>query len=123
MNMKYANKRPVVLASAMMLELISSSTMAGNRVYDEASLQQAISQSNVDSSITHIIFKENIQTNLTALVAYNGVQPLTLICRGTTVDGSAAGNFFDGDLSAVIEGSALVFSATPRNYKFIVSFL
>lgn len=99
------------MGSAMMLALISSGAMAGNKVYDEASLQQAIAQANANSNITRIIFEKNAVINLTAPVIYNGVQPLILVGRGATVDGSTAGSFvLDDDLTAITEDGTLVFN-------------
>ena len=94
-----------------MLALISSNTIAGNHVYDEGSLQQAIAQANADSAITRIVFKRNAQIYLNAPVIYNGSQPLTLVGRGASIDGSNAGSFvLDEDLTAVTEDGTLVFN-------------
>ena len=102
-----------MMGSAMMLALMSSTAISGvsGKIYDEASLQQAIAQANTNSNISRIVFKRNAEVHLSSPVIYNGIQPLTIVGRGATVDGSAAGSFvLDDDLTAVTEDGTLVFN-------------
>ena len=97
-----------------MLVLISLNTLReylSGKVYDEASLQKAIEQANTNINVNRIVFKRNSEIHLVAPVIYNGIQSLTIVGSGSSVDGSAAGSFLlDDDMTAVTEDGALVFN-------------
>lgn len=98
--------------------MVSGSAFAGTKVYDEASLQAAFADANVDSSIEEIVFAKNAYIKLTAPVVYTGTQDLTLVGRDAVIDGSDAGSFvLDDDLTAVTEDGTLVFN-TAANLSF-----
>lgn len=80
-------------------------------VHDEASLQTAIAEANLDSSIKTIIFRRNANINLTSPVVYTGSQSLRLRGQGATINGESAGSFvLDEDLTAITEDGTLVFN-------------
>jgi hypothetical protein len=82
-------------------------------VYDESSLQKAFTEASYNPDITKIIFKQNSHIALTAPAIYSGDQPITLIGKGATIDGSAAGSFtLDSDLTAITEDGTLVFDTS-----------
>jgi len=108
-----------ILNLAIVSAMFTGSAIAGTKVYDEVSLQTAIANANVDSSIEKIIFAKNAHIKLTAPVIYTGTQDLTLLGRGALIDGSSAGSFeLDADLTAVTEDGTLVFNtAADLSFK------
>ena len=104
----------VMMSSAVILALISLNTLGGylpGKVHDEASLQQAIALANTNINVSHIVFKRNAEIHLVAPVIYNGIQSLTIVGSGSSVDGSSAGSFIlDDDMTAVTEDGTLVFN-------------
>ncbi|MEJ2618939.1 MAG: hypothetical protein P8163_01485 [Candidatus Thiodiazotropha sp.] len=79
-------------------------------VYDENSLHKAFAEASYNPDITKIIFKRNSHITLTAPAIYSGDQPITLIGKGATIDGSAAGSYIlDSDLTANTEDGTLIF--------------
>lgn len=99
------------LTSALFAALSTGTALADYRVYDEASLQAAISAANADSSIHKIIFEKNAEIFLQEPVIYTGNQDLTLIGNNAVIDGSAAGSFvLDENLIATTDDGSLVFN-------------
>jgi len=104
-----------ILSISILAALASTNAIAMNEVNDEDSLQQAIASANTDSSIKKIVFERNAKINLTAPVIYNGMQSLTLIGQGATIDGSSAGDFvLDTDLTAITEDGTLIFNTSSN---------
>lgn len=103
-----------ILGMSILAAMASTNAVAmhhHNVVYDEASLQQAVSMANADQSIHRIVFKRNAQITLTAPVVFTGGQRLTVVGNGATIDGSLAGSFIlDSDLTAITEDGTLVFN-------------
>jgi hypothetical protein len=115
-----------LLAFAIFSTLSTQALCTTTIVHDEDTLRQAIDLASFDPTIEEIIFTKNAQINLTAPVIYYGEQPLVLIGRGATIDGSAAGGFIlDDDLTAVTEDGTLVFNTasdiTIRNLNIVNS--
>ena len=84
-------------------------------VHDESSLQEAFIQASYNPDIDTIVFKRNSLVTLTSPAIYSGNQSITLIGKGSTIDGSAAGNFvLDADLTAVTEDGTLIFDTASE---------
>lgn len=99
-----------------MLSAISvSSANALDDVYDEASLQSAISAANKDNSISEISFRSNISIILNAPVIYNGSQAIKFSGNNATIDGKNAGSFvIKNDLSATTNDGTLMFNNAEK---------
>jgi len=105
--------KSTIFKSAVLMALICSpmNIMARDKIFDEASLQNAINNANYDTSINKIIFVKNAKIILTSPIIYNGLQVLKLIGNNATIDGTAAGSFvLDENLTAVSEDGTLVFN-------------
>ena len=107
--------KPTLSALAIAIAMASTAAIANDKVYDEASLQEAITAANTDSRINRIVFERNALLSLTTPIIYTGKQALTLIGNGAVIDGSQAGSFvLDGDLSAITEDGTLVFNTAAN---------
>ncbi|ODB94042.1 hypothetical protein A3194_05090 [Candidatus Thiodiazotropha endoloripes] len=115
------------LLSLLIAASFSSQAFADSVVvYDESSLQDAFQQASYNPDIDEIIFKRNSHISLSAPAIYSGEQSITLIGRGSTIDGSAAGSFvLDADLTAITEDATLIFETAAevkiKNLKVINS--
>lgn len=104
--MKYS-----ILSAAIFSTLVTTSSIAGQKVYDEISLRAAIAAANADSSVSKIVFNKKAQITLHEPVIYNGSQNLLLVGNNATIDGSQAGEFIlDDNLTAITEDGTLVFN-------------
>ncbi len=104
-----------ILALTMGALSLSAHAKNNHSVFDEASLQSAISAANQDPAISKIVFKKNAYIPLTAPVIYTGTQALTIIGNGATLNGENAGIFelivdSSGFEAAITEDGTLVFN-------------
>ncbi len=79
----------------IILPLVSSITPSSAKVldvYDDVSLQSAISSANKDSSISEIAFKRDSFIVLSKPVIYSGNQRIKFTGRNTTIDGTKTAN-------------------------------
>jgi hypothetical protein len=91
--------------------MVSTNAIAMKKVNDENSLQLAIAEANIDSSIDKIVFEKNIKIILTNPVIYNGKQSIMLDGSGAIIDGSSAGVFLlDRSLTTNTDKGSLVFN-------------
>ncbi|MCG7984260.1 MAG: right-handed parallel beta-helix repeat-containing protein [Candidatus Thiodiazotropha lotti] len=95
-------------------------------VYDESSLQDAFQQASYNPEIDEIVFKKYSHISLSAPAIYRGEQSITLVGKGSTIDGSDAGSFvLDSDLTATTEDATLIFETAGevkiKNLKVINS--
>jgi hypothetical protein len=100
-----------------LLSLIITATLSTQafgdslKVNDESSLQEAFLEASYNPDIDTIIFVKNSHITLNAPAIYTGEQSITLLGRGSTIDGSAAGGFvLDADLTAITEDGTLIFN-------------
>lgn len=109
------NMNKTILALTIGALSISAHAKNNHAVFDEVSLQEAISAANQDATISKIVFKKNAYIPLTAPVVYNGSQALTIIGNGATINGENAGTFelivdSSGFEAAITEDGTLVFN-------------
>ncbi|MCG7928834.1 MAG: right-handed parallel beta-helix repeat-containing protein [Candidatus Thiodiazotropha lotti] len=95
-------------------------------VYDESSLQDAFQQASYNPEIDEIVFKKYSHISLSAPAIYRGEQSITLVGKGSTIDGSNAGSFvLDSNLTAATEDATLIFDTAGevkiKNLKVINS--
>jgi len=105
--------KKALLGISILAAIASTNILAADTVTDEASLNNAISKANVDSSINKIVFARNARISLSSPIIYTGRQNLTLQGNGATLDGAKAGSFvLDSKLLAYTKDATLVFKTT-----------
>lgn len=98
---------PLLISASFSTQVLGDSVV----VFDESSLQDAFQRASYNPDIDQIIFKRNSHISLSAPAIYSGEQSITLIGKGSTIDGSAAGGFvLDSDLTAITEDGTLIFN-------------
>ncbi|MEW8205718.1 MAG: hypothetical protein AB2746_06305, partial [Candidatus Thiodiazotropha taylori] len=80
---------PLLISASFSTQVLGDSVV----VFDESSLQDAFQQASYNPDIDEIIFKRNSHISLSAPAIYSGEQSITLIGKGSTIDGSSAGGF------------------------------
>jgi len=101
------------------MSLLSAATASSaktlNDVYDEASLQIAISSANKDSSVSEIAFRPDASIILYAPVIYSGSQSIKFTGNNVTIDGTKAGTYLvNTDLSASTNDGTLLFNTASK---------
>jgi hypothetical protein len=90
--------KKTLLNLAVLSFMASSSAYAMDHVDSEASLNAAVKKANMDSSITKIVFKQNVHISLNSPVVYTGKQALFLEGNSAVLNGEKSGEskeFYD----------------------------
>ena len=103
----------LAIASSAIASVANAGAIKG--INSDAAFRNAVAEANGNPDITRLVFKKNAHITLSAPVIYNGVQPLTIVGKNATIEGSKAGSFElvvddEGFEAAVTEDASLVFN-------------